>query len=92
MNLKSYSTLSVYDIDLSVPGKTTIEINTDATGTAKRTVTDAYYMDDGRHFDFMAMSEGLCIIEPAVHGDANATIKGHIFQFAKVSRPVHNPT
>ncbi len=58
--LSDYSTLSIYDIDLSIPGTTPFTY-TDDTGTSV-TVNTAYNISGGQNFEFMPMSEGLCFI------------------------------
>ena len=63
--MDDYSHLTVADIDLSVPGNKTITFKTDANGTT-RTVNDAYHVNWYQTFDFMPMSEGLCVINDYV--------------------------
>ena len=56
-----WSTLTIGDIDLSVPGDVQVTHNT---GSGTRT-TDAYLLghDNSTSYDLMPMSEGLCFIE-----------------------------
>ena len=61
-----YSHLTIADIDLSVPGDHTVTFKTDANGT-KTTVNDAYHIAWYQTFDFMPMSEGLCVINDYVY-------------------------
>lgn len=61
LSLPSWSTLSVYDIDITVPGTTAITLPVDSAGNTID--TKAYAVSNGRHFDFMPMSEGLCVID-----------------------------
>lgn len=63
--MDDYSHLCVADIDLSVPGNKTITFKTDANGNT-RTVNDAYEINWYQSFDFMPMSEGLCVINDYV--------------------------
>ena len=63
--MDDYSHLTVADIDLSVPGTKTVTFKTDANGTT-RTVNDAYHISWYQTFDFMPMSEGLCVINDYV--------------------------
>ncbi len=66
--MSEYSQLSITDIDLAVPGNTSITFTTDANGT-QRTVNNAYSIPSSeiKTFDFMPMSEGLCIIDDYVY-------------------------
>lgn len=66
--MKESSQLSITDIDLTVPGNASITFTTDANGT-QRTVNNAYSISasDIKTFDFMPMSEGLCIIDDYVY-------------------------
>ena len=64
--MEPYSQLSIADIDLTVGGSGTITFTTDANGTT-RTVTDAYIVPSMQTFDFMPMSEGLCVIDDYIY-------------------------
>ena len=57
--LSEYSTLSIYDIDLSVPGTIPYKF-TNANG--KEETVYAKTVSNGKNFEFMPMSEGLCFI------------------------------
>lgn len=61
-----YSKLTVADIDLSVPGNQTVTFKIDADGNT-RTVDTAYGVTWYQQFDFMPMSEGLCVIDDYVY-------------------------
>lgn len=61
-----YSHLTVADIDLSVPGTQTVTFITNANGDT-RTVNTAYGITWYQSFDFMPMSEGLCVIDDYVY-------------------------
>lgn len=64
--MSEYSQLSIADIDLTVSGTGTLTFTTDANGT-QRTVTDAYIVPSMQTFDFMPMSEGLCVIDDYIY-------------------------
>ena len=66
--MSPYSQLSITDIDLTVPGTYSITFTTDANGTP-RTVNNAYNIpaSEIKTFDFMPMSEGLCVIDDYVY-------------------------
>lgn len=60
------SRLVVADIDLSVPGNQTVTFKTDGSG-GTRTVDTAYGITWYQTFEFMPMSEGLCVIDDYVY-------------------------
>ena len=66
--MSAYSQLSIADIDLTVPGTGEITFTIDANGTQK-TVNNAYIFSSSqiKTFDFMPMSEGLCVIDDYVY-------------------------
>ena len=66
--MSEYSQLSITDIDLTVPGTYSITFTTDANGTQK-TVDNAYNIpaSEIKTFDFMPMSEGLCVIDDYIY-------------------------
>lgn len=64
--MEPYSQLSIADIDLTVGGSGTITFTTDANGTT-RTVNNAYIVPSMQTFDFMPMSEGLCVIDDYIY-------------------------
>lgn len=63
---KKYSRLTVADIDLSTPGNTEVTFKIDSSGN-KRTVKTAYNVSWVQSFNFMPMSEGLCVIDDYVY-------------------------
>lgn len=66
VGMEPYSQLSIADIDLSVNGSGTITFTTDANGNT-RTVNNAYIVSSLQTFDFMPMSEGLCVIDDYIY-------------------------
>ena len=66
--MSEYSQLSITDIDLTIPGTNSLTFTTDANGTP-RTVNNAYVINasDIKTFDFMPMSEGLCVINDYIY-------------------------
>lgn len=66
VGMEPYSQLSIADIDLSVNGSGTITFTTDANGNT-RTVNNAYIIPSLQTFDFMPMSEGLCVIDDYIY-------------------------
>ena len=66
VGMEPYSQLSIADIDLSVNGSGTITFTTDANGNT-RTVNNAYIVPSLQTFDFMPMSEGLCVIDDYIY-------------------------
>lgn len=60
------SRLVVADIDLSTPGNTEVTFKIDGSGNT-RTVKTAYKVSWYQQFDFMPMSEGLCVIDDYVY-------------------------
>ncbi len=60
------SKLLVADIDLSTPGNTEVTFKIDGSGNTRK-VTTAYNISWYQSFDFMPMSEGLCVIDDYVY-------------------------
>ncbi len=55
------SYLTVADIDLSIPGNTSLTISTTATGSLDKTI-NAYDISSYKDYPMMPMSEGLCVV------------------------------
>lgn len=66
--MSAYSQLSIADIDLTVPGTGKLKFTIDANGT-EREINNAYILPESqiKTFNFMPMSEGLCVIDDYVY-------------------------
>ena len=64
--MDEYSHLTIADIDLSVPGNTTVTYLADGAGTTK-TINTAYTINKYEDHAIMPMSEGLCVIDDYVY-------------------------
>ena len=59
------SNLTVADIDLSIPGNTSVTISTKSTGSLDKTI-NAYDISSYKDYPMMPMSEGLCVVDDEI--------------------------